>query len=63
MEKKNFDKRTVDRYIEKGLVKKADYESHLKALPDDSANAEFVEMEMDEAEYEGDEAAGSEELS
>jgi hypothetical protein len=65
MEKlKSFDKRTVDRNIEKGLTKRADFESHLKSLPDDSANAEFVEMEMDEAEFEGDETSSeTEELA
>jgi hypothetical protein len=49
----SFDKRTVDRYIEKGLVKRADYDTFLKGLPDESANAEWVEVEMDAAEFEG----------
>lgn len=47
---KHYDKRTYDRYLEKGIVKKTDFDSHLKNLPDESQNAQWVQMDMDEAE-------------
>ncbi len=47
---KHYDKRTFDRYLEKGIVKPQEFEAHLKNLPDDAANAVYVQMDMDEAE-------------
>jgi hypothetical protein len=47
---KHYDKRVSDRYIEKGIVKPQEFEAHLKNLPDDSANAVLVQMDLDEAE-------------
>lgn len=47
---KTYDKRTVDRYMEKGMIKRADYEGFLKALPDDSANADWVETDLEDEE-------------
>lgn len=47
---KHYDKRTYDRYVEKGIVKPQDFDSYLKNLPDESANAVYVQMDMDEAE-------------
>lgn len=47
---KHYDKRTCDRYMEKGIVKNQEFEAHLKSLPDDAANAVYVQMDMDEAE-------------
>lgn len=44
------DKRTADRYVEKGILSKADYEKHLKSLPDESANATWVEMSIEETD-------------
>lgn len=48
-----IDRRTADRYIEKGLIKKSDYDSYLKSLPDDSANATWVQMDLEETEISG----------
>jgi len=50
MDRKLFDRRTLDRYVEKGLVKEGDLNAHLKGLPDDTNNAQWVEMELHEAE-------------
>lgn len=47
---KHYDKRTVDRYIERGVVKEADLKSRLKSLPDETANAEWIELDMSDAE-------------
>lgn len=44
-EKVRFDRRTIDRYIEKGLIKESDLASHMKSLPDDTANVEYVQLE------------------
>lgn len=38
---KYYDVRTVDRYLKKGLIKKADLESYLKKLPNDEDNFEL----------------------
>ena len=51
---KFFDRRTVDRYIEKGTVKDADFRDRLKSLPDDSANAQWVQMDLHDAEISDD---------
>lgn len=45
-----FDQRTADRYKEKGLLKDADYKAHLKSLPDETENAQWVEMDLHDAE-------------
>lgn len=45
-----YDKRTSTRYMEKGLVKESEFSSYLKALPDESSNAQFVQIEMHDAE-------------
>jgi hypothetical protein len=47
---KGYDRRTVDRYVDKGLIKATEYQSFLKALPDDAANAQWVQMDMEDAE-------------
>lgn len=51
---KHFDKRTSDKYLDKGIVSQSEMQSHLKALPDDAANATWVELEMDETEIGSD---------
>jgi hypothetical protein len=58
---KSIDKRTVDRYVEKGQIKKSELESHLKALPDDTANADWVEMDLEEEEIGHDDGLDDEE--
>lgn len=50
MEKKLFDKRIVERYIAKGFVKGSEWESKMKALPDDTANCERVVIDLEETE-------------
>jgi hypothetical protein len=54
-----FDRRVVDRYREKGMVKDADYETHIKDLPDESTNAQWVQFDLYETEMsDGDESSG-----
>lgn len=53
---KPIDRRTAERYIDKGTLSRAEYESYLKALPDDSANATIVQMDIEETEIGGDAA-------
>jgi len=61
-EKKNLhiDRRTADRYVERGVFSKTDYQAHLKALPDDTANAEWVHMELHDAELASEDLDGDE---
>ena len=49
-ESKCFDKRTVDRYREKGLVTESEVQAHLKALPDDASRCEYVQMDLHDTE-------------
>ena len=49
-ERKHIDRRVVERYIEKGIVKDTDYAAHLKALPDEGVNAQWVQLDMHDAE-------------
>lgn len=45
-----YDSRVVQRYIGKGQVTPAEHEAYLKALPDETANAEWVSYDMEETE-------------
>lgn len=45
-ELKYYDSRVVDRYIRNGSVTHSEYEQHMKGLPDESANAQWVEIEL-----------------
>ncbi len=47
---KHYDKRTVDRYIDRGVIKDSDLKSRLKNLPDDEANAQWIELDLSDAE-------------
>ncbi|MBI1860676.1 MAG: hypothetical protein HYR96_07140 [Deltaproteobacteria bacterium] len=47
---KHYDKRTVDRYVDRGVVKPADFQSRLKNLPDETNNAEWVKLDVNDAE-------------
>ena len=47
---KRYDRRVVDRYIEKGQIKDKDFQDHLKSLPDEEANATYVQMDLHDAE-------------
>lgn len=42
------DKRTQDRYVEKGLLEKTKVEGLMKTLPDESSNATWVEIDMED---------------
>ena len=52
--KRPYDRRVSDRYVEKGVIKESDLAAHLKGLPDDSANAQYVQMDLHDAEMTGD---------
>ena len=43
---KYLDRRTVERYIKKGLVDEKEFGRHLKALPDQTDHAEKVTTEF-----------------
>lgn len=47
---KLFDRRVIERNVAKGLIKEADYKDYLKKLPDESANGQWVQMDMDDPE-------------
>jgi len=54
------DTRTQGRYLDKGMIQKEEVEKQLKGLPDLSANATWVEIDMEECQIEGGENASSE---
>jgi len=58
---KRMDQRTVGRYIDKGIVTETEYKDFLKNLPDDTANAQFVQMDLHDAELNGEEADADDE--
>ena len=47
---KMFDRRTLDRYLERGDLKKTAFDAHLKGLPDCADQAQYVQMDLYEAE-------------
>ena len=51
---KYADKRTVERYIQLGLVDEKEWEKHLKALPDLAESAAKVEATLDDDDYDDD---------
>lgn len=55
------DKRTQDRYVERGLLEKDKVQGALKNLPDLSAQATWVEMDMEEGQVSESETTGSSE--
>ena len=57
MQINRYDRRVVDRYVEKGEITKKDREAYLKGLPDETENAQWVKMDLEEAELNGDENA------
>lgn len=58
--KRFFDRRTTDRYLEKGLMKADDLAKHVKGLPDEANNAQYVQMDLHDAEI-SEEDNGSDE--
>jgi len=62
--KNKMDVRTYSRYVEKGLLKDSEIQSQLKALPDETDNAVWVDLTVEEEETladEGDSGATSSE--
>ncbi len=55
-EKRNLDIRTLDRYREKGLLTESEIQSHMKSLPDDANNCQWVQMDLHDTEM-GEEAS------
>ncbi|MFH1874794.1 MAG: hypothetical protein ABH859_06395 [Pseudomonadota bacterium] len=45
---REFDLRTLEAYLRKGLISEKDYHSYLKSLSDEQGNVEFIEIEDDE---------------
>jgi hypothetical protein len=39
-----YDTRLTEQALRRGLIDRKEYESHLKKLPDDEANAEYIEI-------------------
>lgn len=57
--RKLLDRRTVERYIDKGLVKASEFQTYVKNLPDEANNAQWVQMDLHDAEI-TDESQGDE---
>ena len=49
---KPIDRRTYQRYIEKGTLKDSEFQSYLKHLPDETENAIWVDMDLFDTEIE-----------
>ena len=47
---KLYDRRTMDRYVEKGMLKGPEAQSYLKSLPDETNNAQWVQMDINDTE-------------
>jgi hypothetical protein len=45
IQEKKLDSRLVEKNLAKGHISPADYEKTLKALPDDSENADYTNLE------------------
>ena len=45
-----IDVRLVERKLANGTLSQKDYEKHLKSLGDETSNAEWVALDMDETE-------------
>ena len=54
-DKKLFDRRVVERNIDKGLITREEYEEHLESLEDAEDNAEPIEAEFEAGLFEDDE--------
>lgn len=59
--RKFFDSRTYDRYLKKGAITQKEYDSFLKALPDEESNASWVQMDLHETEISSEESEDSDE--
>jgi hypothetical protein len=56
LKRKHLDSRTSDRYLKKGIVSQKDFDAHIKNLPDEEANATFVQMDLHDTGFSSDEA-------
>ena len=52
-DKKLYDTRILSKNLQKGLIKEADLKAHIKSLPDESANAQWIEMDIHETDSNG----------
>ncbi len=43
---KEFDIRVIQRGLNKGLLQQDDVDKHHKKLPDDAANADYIDLEV-----------------
>jgi len=48
-----YDTRLTEQALRRGLLDRKEYEAHLKKLPDDEANAEYIEI-VDETTADAD---------
>lgn len=56
-----FDRRTVERNIDKGLITREEYNEYLESLQDKADNAESMEAEFEEGVLDDDEEAEDDE--
>ncbi len=61
-ESKFFDRRVVERYVQKDIVKPGEFQEHMKNLPDDTANAVYVQLDLHDTEL-GDSGADQSEAN
>jgi hypothetical protein len=54
-----YDRRTMDRYLDKGLLKETELKKHMDGLKDDTDNAQWVQMDLHDAELSEDRDNGS----
>jgi hypothetical protein len=47
---KIYDRRVVERYVKAGKISDSDLKSYMKSLPDESANADWVQLDLLDAE-------------
>lgn len=48
--RKVYDRRVMERYVEKGVMKPADFQAYLKGLNDETNNAQWVQLDLHDAE-------------
>lgn len=49
-QRKVLDRRVIDRYVEKGVMSASEQQSYLKSLPDETQNADWVHLDLHDAE-------------
>lgn len=48
--RKIFDSRVIHKNMQKGTVKEAEFKNYLKSLPDETNNAQWIEMDIHETD-------------